>query len=71
MVDVKTTCPKWQFGQIGQGAKKPYGGVFLTKIPSQKVVISYSEYCTLICYPYYLPIGSSGIVNDNEHLLII
>jgi len=24
-IEVKTTCSKWHFGQIGKGAKKPYG----------------------------------------------
>jgi hypothetical protein len=28
MIEVKMTCPKWHFGQIGQGARKPYGGFF-------------------------------------------
>jgi hypothetical protein len=32
----KSTCPKWHFVQLDMGAKTPYGGVFLTKIPGQK-----------------------------------
>jgi len=31
MIEVKMTCPKWHFGQIGQGARKLYGGFFLPK----------------------------------------
>jgi hypothetical protein len=29
-------CPKWHVGQVGQGAKEPYGGIFLMKFPHQK-----------------------------------
>jgi hypothetical protein len=24
----KLTCPKWHFGQVGHGGKKPIGGAF-------------------------------------------
>jgi hypothetical protein len=71
MVKIKMTCPIWHFGQIGQGAKKPYGGFFLLKFMVKKTMISCSEYYTLICYLYYLPIGSSGKINGNEHLLVV
>jgi len=35
-VGFETTCPKWHCGQVGQGAKKPYGGVCFTKILGKK-----------------------------------
>jgi hypothetical protein len=36
MVESKSTCPKWHFGQVGHGGKKTIWEVFLTKIPSKK-----------------------------------
>jgi hypothetical protein len=36
MVESKMTCPKWHFGQVGQGAKKPYGGFCLPKFVIKK-----------------------------------
>jgi hypothetical protein len=36
IVESKLTCPKWQFGQIGQEGKKTIGGVFLNKIHGHK-----------------------------------
>jgi hypothetical protein len=44
MVKVKTTWLKWQFGQVGQGAKKPYGGVFRPKFLIKKAMISYNDF---------------------------
>jgi hypothetical protein len=29
-------CPKWHVGQVGQEAKKPYGGFFVIEIPTSK-----------------------------------
>jgi len=43
MIEVEMTCPKWHFCQIGQGTRKPYGGVFFTKIQVKKVMISCSS----------------------------
>jgi hypothetical protein len=36
MVKSKLTCPKCHFGQVGHGAKKPYGGCFFTEILGKK-----------------------------------
>jgi hypothetical protein len=30
------SSPKWHFGQVGQGAKKPFGGLFVMKFPIKK-----------------------------------
>jgi hypothetical protein len=32
----KSTCSKWHFGQVGHMDKKPYWGVFFTKVPNFK-----------------------------------
>ncbi len=36
MVGSKSTCPKWDFGQVGHGGKQTIWGVFFTKIPCHK-----------------------------------
>jgi hypothetical protein len=48
MVRYKMTCPKWHFGQVGHGGKKPYGGCFLLKFLVKKVVISCSDGASMI-----------------------
>jgi hypothetical protein len=40
MVESKSTCPKWHFGQVKHGGKKAIGGVFLLKFLGKKVKIS-------------------------------
>jgi len=39
MVESKSTCPKWHFGQVGHGGKKPYGGFFWPTFSTKKVEI--------------------------------
>jgi hypothetical protein len=36
MVDTKMTCPKWHFGHVGHGGKKPYGVFVLPKFSVKK-----------------------------------
>ncbi len=36
MVWFEMTSPKWDFGQVGEGAKKTFGGFFVIEIPNQK-----------------------------------
>ncbi len=36
------TCPKWHFGQVGQGAKKTTWGFLLPKFLVKKTMIFYS-----------------------------
>ncbi len=43
MVGSKTTCPKWHFGHVGHGAKKPYEGFLLLKFQFKKVMISCND----------------------------
>jgi hypothetical protein len=42
MVESKSTCPKWHFGQVGHGGKKTVKGVLLTKFLVKKMRISCS-----------------------------
>jgi hypothetical protein len=44
MVEFKSICPKWHFGQVGHEGKKTIGGFFLSKFPVKKVVISCSVF---------------------------
>jgi len=39
-------CPKWYVGQVGQGAKKPYGGFFYQNSHIKKTMI----YCDAKCH---------------------
>jgi hypothetical protein len=43
MVESKTTCLDSHFGQIGHGAKNPYGGFFSLKFLVKKAMISCNE----------------------------
>jgi hypothetical protein len=36
MVESKSTCSKWHFGQVGHGAKKTIWGVFFIEILGKK-----------------------------------
>jgi hypothetical protein len=36
MVEPKSICPKWHFGQVGHGDKKTILGFFLTEIRIKK-----------------------------------
>jgi hypothetical protein len=36
MVESKSICSKWHFGQVGHGGKKTIPGVFFIEIPSKK-----------------------------------
>jgi hypothetical protein len=49
MARSKTTCPKWDFGQVGHGGKKDIWEFFITKIPNKKIMISYSEQRSIEC----------------------
>jgi hypothetical protein len=43
MVEFKTTCLKLHFGQIGHGAKNPYGWFFLLKFLVKSAMTSCNE----------------------------
>lgn len=40
MARFKSTSPKWHFGQVGNGAKKPYEYFFIQKCLVEKIEIS-------------------------------
>ncbi len=45
------TSSKWHFGQVGQGAKNPFGGFFLIEIPNKKEPWFLVEKTNWIIYP--------------------
>jgi hypothetical protein len=62
MVGSKSTYPKWHFGQVGHGAKKPYGGFFGPKFLVKKIKISSGEMFVSMASTFMQPWEAINIV---------